>query len=60
MDTGERHQKTHFQSLGKLGEAVWSNGTKITSQTEDQGLNATSTTYQQINFPEHQFCFFNL
>lgn len=34
VDTGGRHQKTHFQGLGTLGEAVWSTGTKVTSQTE--------------------------
>ena len=61
-DTGEEHQKTCFQGLVNRGEAVWKSGTNITSQTEDQRLNATSTTYQlcdgqQMNFPEHQFFF---
>ena len=41
--TQVRGIRKHTSSLGKLS---------------DQGLNATSTTYQQMNFPEHHFCFF--
>lgn len=56
--TQVRGIRKHTSSLGKLSEAVWNDQKNVTSQTEDQGLNATSTTYQQMNFPEHHFCFF--
>lgn len=56
--TQVRGIRKHTSGLGKLGEAVCNDQTNVTSQTEDQGLNATSTTYQQMNFPEHHFCFF--